>query len=105
IKIDDSGNVFWIGGWDGPSGTNTGLFRNLDLLVQQGVTQLPGGITMPQFSSSAVAGSFGVSDDGQNVIFSTTDALYQVGVPEPVCGSLLLVPLLARRRSGRRKPD
>lgn len=68
VCLDNSNNVFWIGDWDDPNTTrDVGLFRNHELLVQEGVTMV-GGSTIE--SLSLVEGNFMVSPNGRFVIFT-----------------------------------
>ncbi len=67
LDLDDAGNVFWYGDWNDPdTARDTGLFRNDQLLVQEGVTVI-GGQTLT--SLAGVQEAFMVSDDGRWLIF------------------------------------
>lgn len=67
IAIDNSSNVFWLGDWNDPDTTrDVGLFRNHQLLVQEGVTVV-GGQTIE--SIATVEDNFVVSPDGRYVLF------------------------------------
>ncbi|MBL8863780.1 MAG: hypothetical protein JNK02_17455 [Planctomycetes bacterium] len=68
VRIDSSGNVFWFGDWNDPDTTrDTGLFRNGELLVQEGVTLTSGGALIVSIAS--VQDSFAISPDGRWLIF------------------------------------
>ena len=48
LRVDASGHVFWFGDWNDPVTTqDTGLFRDGQLIVQEGVTQI-GGLTVTE---------------------------------------------------------
>ena len=41
VDLDDQGNVFWFGDWNDTDTTrDTGIYRNDQLLVQEGVTRI-----------------------------------------------------------------
>jgi len=68
VRIDAAGNVFWFGDWNDPDTTrDTGIFRNGELLVQEGVTLTSGGAVIASIAS--VQDSFAISPDGRFLIF------------------------------------
>jgi hypothetical protein len=70
VDIDNSGNVFWYGDWNDPVTTqDTGIFRNGDLIIQKGVTQV-GGLTVTGIS--AVQDNFSISPNGRYLIVDCT---------------------------------
>ncbi len=67
VRIDNGGNVFWYGDWNDPDLTrDTGIFRNGELLVQEGVT-LANGMVIE--SLAGVQDGFSISPDGRYLIF------------------------------------
>lgn len=67
LDLDDAGNVFWFGDWNDPDTTrDTGLFRNDQLLVQEGVTLINGQLLT---TLASVQENFVVSSDGRWLIF------------------------------------
>ena len=70
VEVDDSGNVLWFGDWNDPdTNVDTGLFRNAELIVQEGVTMI-GGLIVDTVSSGSDA--FQMSSNGQYAIFEAT---------------------------------
>jgi hypothetical protein len=62
VWISDFGDVMWYGDWDDPNtDVDTGLFRNDELLIQEGVTQI-GGLTVD--TVRGVQDGYFLSDDG-----------------------------------------
>jgi hypothetical protein len=105
VDIDDQNNVLWFGAWDGPAGSNNGLFLNHDLLVQTGVTEIDGLVVT---TLRGVTDGYALSDNGQWIIFEAilsggVDGAFMIAVPEPGSIGLLsaagLSLLLRRRRS------
>jgi hypothetical protein len=89
VRIDDAGNVFWYGCWTDPNpATDCGLFRNEQLLIREGISDLDGVI----FGSiSAESRSFTISDDGRNLVFEATlsdgrDGAFLLKFLEPCAG-------------------
>jgi len=85
VRIDAAGNVFWYGDWNDPDTTrDTGIFRNGELLVQEGVTLTSGGEIVTAIA--AVQDSFSISPDGRWLVFEgrvgagTVDAAFLVDV-------------------------
>jgi hypothetical protein len=67
IDLDEAGNLFWYGDWDDPDTTrDTGIFRNCQLIVQEGVTTI-GGIVLESIAS--VQENVDVSPNGEWLIF------------------------------------
>jgi hypothetical protein len=67
VRIDNSNNVFWFGDWDDTDTTrDTGIFRNNQLIVQEGVT-LVGGVPIEFISN--LESNFSISPDGRYLIF------------------------------------
>jgi hypothetical protein len=67
VDLDDAGNVFWFGDWNDPdTARDTGIFRNDQLLVQEGVTVINGQLLT---SIAGVQENFSVSADGRWLIF------------------------------------
>ncbi len=67
VRIDDAGNVFWYGDWNDPDTTrDTGIFRNGQLLVQEGVTMAGGQVI--EFLAG-VQENFAISANGRYLIF------------------------------------
>ncbi|MGH9251176.1 MAG: DUF7453 family protein [Acidimicrobiales bacterium] len=68
IEVGDSGDVLWFGDWNDPDTTiDTGLFLNQTLLVQEGVTTVPGlGVIL---TLRGVEDGYHMSDDGAFIIF------------------------------------
>jgi hypothetical protein len=67
VRIDDSSNVFWFGDWNDPDTTrDTGLFRNNELLVQEGVTTV-GGVPIEFIADTEY--NFAISPNGRYLIF------------------------------------
>ena len=86
VEIADSGDVLWYGDWD-DTNTNqdTGLFLNLDLLVQEGVTTV-GTATVKKLNSGAQG--FHIADSGNFVIFEAEldnglEGAFLIGTGEP----------------------
>ncbi len=82
VRITSEGDVFWIGRWDDPDlDVDGGLFRNGELLVQEGISTAGGAVIhffFDIFSPSTLG--LEVSDDGRFVVFFAeinfgTDAL------------------------------
>jgi len=68
VRIDALGNVYWFGDWNDPNTTrDTGLFRNDQLIVQEGVTLTSGGAVITTIASGE--SSFAISPDGRYLIF------------------------------------
>ncbi len=68
VRIDSAGNVFWYGDWNDPDTTrDTGIFRNGELIVQEGVTMTSGGALIT--SVAGVQDAFSISPDGRFLIF------------------------------------
>jgi len=67
IAIDTSGDVYWTGDWNDPVTTqDVGIFRNGDLLVQEGVTMV--GASLVE-SIGTVQSNFAISPDGRWLVF------------------------------------
>ncbi len=67
IDLDDAGNLYWFGDWNDPDTTrDTGIYRNDQLLVQEGVTLINGQLLT---SIASVQENFMVSPDGRWLIF------------------------------------
>jgi hypothetical protein len=67
LRIDATGNTFWLGDWNDPDTTrDVGIFRNDQLLVQEGLTMV-GGQTIE--SISTVQTDFTISPDGRYLLF------------------------------------
>ncbi len=68
VFINDSGGVLWYGDWDDPdTDVDTGLFLGATLLVQEGVTEVPGfGIVD---TLRGITDGYQMSDNGRFVIF------------------------------------
>jgi hypothetical protein len=67
IGLSASGDVFWTGDWNDPDTTrDVGIFRNQELLVQEGVTDVNGFLVQ---SIPTVQDNFGISRDGRYLIF------------------------------------
>jgi hypothetical protein len=98
IKIDDDGNVLWFGDWDDPdTNTDTGLFLNDLLLVQEGVSTIDG-LLVDSIASGSDA--FDLSVNGQWILFEATleggiNGAFVIHVPEPESILLLLAALMA----------
>lgn len=70
VQISDAGDITWMCDWDDPDTTiDSGLFRNNELLVQEGVT-LIGGVAVDTISTSSDGGA--VSDNGQYILHEFT---------------------------------
>jgi hypothetical protein len=71
VGIDGAGNVYWFGDWnDTDTSIDTGLFRNGQLIVQEGVTTAVTGEVVSAISS--VQSNFFVSDNGRWLVFEGT---------------------------------
>ena len=68
LEVGASGDVLWYGDWNDPDTTvDAGLFLNHDLLVQEGVTSVPGlGVIA---TLRGVEDGYHMSDDGRFVVF------------------------------------
>ncbi len=67
LRIDATGNVFWLGDWNDPDTTrDVGLFRNDQLLVQEGVTTVGGQVIE---SIATVQDNFVISPNGRYLLF------------------------------------
>lgn len=68
VEVSDSGDVLWYGDWNDPNtDVDTGLFLNDALLVQEGVTSLPGlGVIE---TLRGIEDGYHMSDDGRSIIF------------------------------------
>lgn len=68
LEISDGGEVLWYGDWDDPdTDVDTGLFLDDRLLVQEGVTAVPGlGVVD---TLRGVTDGYHMSNDGRYVIF------------------------------------
>lgn len=84
VEISDSGNVLWYGDWDDPNtDIDTGLFLDDVLLVQEGVTEVPGlGIID---TLRGVEDGYHMSSDGAYIIF---EAILESGLE----GAFVLMP-------------
>lgn len=107
--IGNDGAVFWSGAWDDPNGArNIGIFRDQQLLVQQGVTSLDGA-TFSALNHTGLGMSFAASDDGRQLAFGGTLAdgrtgLFMMAVPEPAVAPIAAVTaLIAAGRTRRRR--
>jgi len=70
VDLDDQGNVYWFGDWNDTDTTrDTGIFRNDQLLVQEGVTVIGGQVLT---AIATVQENLMVSDDGEWLIFEGT---------------------------------
>lgn len=85
VLIDDGGNVVWYGEWNDPDGDiDSGLFRNHELLIQEGVTLVEGlGIID---TIRGVTDGFALSDNGQFLIIEAvldngTEGAFLVSLP------------------------
>jgi len=68
LEVSDSGDVLWYGDWNDPdTDVDTGLFLNDTLLVQEGVTTVPGLGVIDTLRG--VEDGYHMSDDGTHVIF------------------------------------
>jgi hypothetical protein len=98
LFVSDSGDVFWMGGWITDSDSiGMALFKNEELLVQTGVTQIDGSV-LGQLGDGTTGASYAVSDDGSKIIFGgyLTDGrsgLFMFNAPEPGLATIL-IPLL-----------
>jgi len=87
LRIDAGGNTFWLGDWNDPDTTrDVGIFRNDQLIVQEGVTTV-GGQTIQ--SISTVQDNFTISPDGRYLLF---ECKLQGGVDAAVLLDLNGVP-------------
>jgi hypothetical protein len=67
IDLDDAGNLYWFGDWNDPDITkDTGIFRNCQLIVQEGVTTIGGQVVE---SIASVQENLRVSANGEWLIF------------------------------------
>lgn len=67
IGLDDDGNVFWFADWNNPdTSRDSGIFRNDQLIVQEGVTLVDGSFVQYIFGAQH---NFGISDNGRWLIF------------------------------------
>ena len=68
LEVSDTGAVLWYGDWNDPDTTvDTGLFLDQTLLVQEGVTTVPGlGVIQ---TLRGVEDGYHMSDDGRFIIF------------------------------------
>lgn len=67
IDLDDAGNLYWFGDWNDPdTSRDTGIYRNAQLLVQEGVSVINGQLLT---SIASVQENFMVSPDGRWLIF------------------------------------
>lgn len=70
-QIDDSGNVYWYGSWNGLTSSNSGIFRNSKLIIQKGITLTSdGGSVITDISGGQ--SNMHVSDNGRYMIFEGT---------------------------------
>lgn len=68
VVVSDSGDVLWYGDWNDPdTDVDTGLFLNDTLLVQEGVTSVPGLGVIDTLRG--ITDGYQMSDDGRYVIF------------------------------------
>lgn len=70
VEIDDDGNVLWFGSWDDDDeDSDTGLFFNNALIIEEGVTNIDG-----QLVDAIAAGqnAFALSEQNRYVIFEAT---------------------------------
>lgn len=68
LEVSDGGAVLWFGDWNDPDTTiDAGLFLDQTLLVQEGVTAVPGLGTIATLRG--VEDGYHMSDDGRFVIF------------------------------------
>ena len=67
IEISDSGDVLWYGDWDDPNtDTDTGLFLEDTLLVQEGVTAINGDIVD---TLRGITDGYHMSNNGRFIVF------------------------------------
>ena len=71
--ITDGGKVIWYGRWNGPDGTEQGLFADDQLIVRSGVTMTSDGDVITTVSgttstSNGLADGFDVSENGRYII-------------------------------------
>jgi hypothetical protein len=67
VFVADTEDVLWYGEWNDPNGdVNSGLFRNQDLLVQEGVTEING---VPVDTIRGITEGFAFSNNGRFVLF------------------------------------
>jgi hypothetical protein len=67
VRIANTEDVLWYGEWNDPNGdVNSGLFRNQDLLVQEGVTEI-GGVLVDTIRG--ITDGFAFSSNGRFVLF------------------------------------
>jgi hypothetical protein len=70
VDLDDQGNVYWFGDWNDTDTTrDTGIYRNDQLIVQEGVTVIGGQLLT---AIATVQENLMVSDDGEWLIFEGT---------------------------------
>ena len=75
IEISESGDVLWYGDWDDPNtDTDTGLFLEDTLLVQEGVTAINGDIVD---TLRGITDGYHMSNDGRFIVF---EAVLQDGI-------------------------
>ncbi len=76
LEVSQSGDALWYGDWNDPDTTlDAGLFWNDELVVQEGVTSIPGlGLIA---TLRGVEDGYHLSEDGRHVIF---EAVLQSGV-------------------------
>lgn len=86
VQISDNGDVFWTAEWNDPDTTqDKGLYRNMELLVQEGVTMI-GGAAVTDIRTSQGGDDMAVSDNGQFIIkeIHTTgsiEGVYMIQLP------------------------
>ena len=68
VQISDAGDIFWTAEWNDPDTTkDKGLFRNLEVLVQEGVTMISG-LAVIDIRTGQSGEEMGVSDNGRYII-------------------------------------
>lgn len=81
LRISNAGDVLWYGDWDDPNtDTDTGLFLNDELLVQEGVTSI-GGVLIDNLRG--IQDGYALSENGRYVLFEaelegSTDGLFLI---------------------------
>jgi hypothetical protein len=70
VQLSEAGDITWYCDWDDPDTTiDSGLFRNTELLIQEGVTMI-GGVPVDTISSSA--DGMACSDNGYYIVIELT---------------------------------
>ena len=70
VELDGGGNLYWFGDWNDPdTSKDTGIFRNCQLLVQEGVTIIGGQVLE---SIATVQENLQVDEEGRWLIFEGT---------------------------------